>query len=124
MAGGLNLVNSAAADTMGLTDSATAEIRVTVNGLTMSVDTFNRTLAAIRGLFPELVGNLSDHGAIQMVMAKFMADWVATWESKQASPPLQQVIDTATQAALAAQASVYRQALIELAADVQRTVTD
>lgn len=104
-------------------DELVAEPRITVNGLDMMQSTFDRVMAALRGLYPAETGALSDQGAIQRVMARTMIEWVATWEARQAAPPLDQAVQQLTTQIMGQRDAADLKARSDLAADVVLTIT-
>lgn len=112
-----------AADTLTLADSASAQIRVVVNGLDMSEAMWARVMAAVRGLFPNQTAGLSDSGAIQALMQHIVIEWVATWEGSQAAPDPSAAAKQAQDQAVASRLAAADQARSDATADIHVTVT-
>jgi predicted Zn-dependent protease len=111
-----------ATDAIDATDAGAADFRVVVNGLDMSAATWARMVTAIRGLFAETAG-LSDAAAVQLVMKNVATGWVAAWEERQASVDPGVAAQQAAEQANALRSAAHAQAVSDLNADVQPTVT-
>lgn len=97
--------------------------RVSYLGLSMDATTLPQIIAAVRGLYPDLVlPTDSDDLAVQKVLRHIITEHLASWAARSATPPLDEVIATATNDALAQQDSA-RDAALVVATDVQVTAT-
>lgn len=101
--------------------------RVTFLGLNMDVITQGQIVAAIRGLYPNLIQPTdSDNRAMQLVLKYIIAQHLAAWASRTALPQSQSVDDIANaarQQAVDAQNAAATQASDTADADIQPTAT-
>jgi hypothetical protein len=116
-------LTASSGDAADLTDTVTVGDRVQINGLDMSVDTWNRIRGALRGLHPNIPAGMSDAAMIQQVMQYMVIEWVASWEARQAAPEPYEVAQQALQRAADARVAAETAARQELGADIHPTVT-
>lgn len=97
--------------------------RIKYLGLDMDSTMVPQIIAALRGLYPNLVQPTdSDDRAVQVVLHQIITDHLATWAARSATPPMDQVVQVATEDALAKQQAAQAQA-VAAADDIHPTAT-
>jgi hypothetical protein len=95
--------------------------RITVFGLNMDQTTYDRIVAAVRYVYPDLTAGLTDPMAIQTVLKSWTADIVASAERAQAGPDPSIAALEAAAAASETQQTAEETARSEIGTDVQPT---
>jgi hypothetical protein len=97
--------------------------RVTYLGLDMDATMVAKIVAALRGLYPNLVSPAdSDNRVIQLCLHQIITEHLAAWAARSATDPIDVIVKQATDTAKAEQQAAVEQARTD-AADIQPTAT-
>lgn len=95
--------------------------RVNYLGLNMDATIVPQIVAALRGLYPQLVSPAdSDNRVVQICLHQIITEHLATWAARNSTPPIATVIAQAQDVAVATQAAADAAARLQ-AADITPT---
>lgn len=95
--------------------------RVNYLGLNMDATVVPQIVAALRGLYPELVSpSDTDNRVVQLCLHKIITEHLATWAARSSTPPIAVLMQQAQDTALATQAVADASARVA-AADITPT---